>query len=117
MMKARVSIGLQSPGEVLQMLARMFASAVSRISEPDSRRSLFARRSVVADIGPKPSGFGLAVAGCEHGDRRVVGMHLATGKNMPADGVNQRPKQIAGCTNPACHGRARDLDSLTGIDL
>ena len=26
-------------------------------------------------------------------------------------------EQIAGCTNPAGHGRARDLDSLTGIDL
>lgn len=43
MMEARISIGLQSAGEVLQMLAGMFSSAVFRIGEPDSGSGLFAR--------------------------------------------------------------------------
>src|SRR4029078_5591565 len=96
-----ISIGLQGSDEVLQVLPRMFTAAVFRISESDSPSSLFARRSVVAHVGPEPSGFGLAVARCEHRHRRVVGMELATGKDMPADGVDQRTEQIAGCTNPA----------------
>ena len=33
LMEARIGIGLQSPGEVLQVLPRMFTSAVFRISE------------------------------------------------------------------------------------
>src|ERR1700739_1658608 len=104
MMKARISIGLQGSGEVLQMLARMFSSAVFRISEPDRGSSLFARRPVVAYIGPEPSGLGLAVAGREHGHRSIVGMELATGEDMLADGVNQRSKQITGRADPAGHG-------------
>ena len=117
MMEAGVSIGLQSTSEVLQVLPRMFSSAVFRISEPDRRGLLLACRSVVANIGPEPSGLGLAVAGREHWYGRVVGMKLAAGKHMLADGLNQRIEQITGGTNPSGHGRARDLDSLTGIDL
>src|ERR1700739_1429782 len=117
MMKARISISLQGPGEVLQMLPRMFSSAVLWISKPDRRCSLPARRPVVAYIGPEPSGLGLAVAGREHGHRRIVGMELAAGEDMLADGLKQRAEQITSCTDPAGHGRARDIHSLTGIDL
>ena len=117
MMKARIGIGLQGSGEVLQMLSRMFSSAVFRIGEPDRRGGLLARRPVVAYIGPEPASLGLAVAGREHGHRRIVGMELAAGKDMLADGVNQRAEQITGCAHPAGHGRTRDLHSLTSIDL
>src|SRR6185503_17193347 len=90
MMEASIGIGLQSSSEVLQVLPRMFSPAVFRIGEPDSGRSLFACRPVVAHICPEPSCLGLAVAGREHRHRRVVGMELATGEDMLADGVNQR---------------------------
>src|SRR5579863_3401683 len=117
MMEARIGVSLQGAVEVLQMLSRMFSSAVFRIGEPDSGSGLFVRWSVVANISPKPSSLGLAVAGRKHRHGRIVSMKLATGKDMLADGVHQRTEQIAGCTNPSCHGRARNLDSLTGIDL
>src|SRR5690242_15080144 len=116
-MEACIGISLQGSGEVFQMPLRMFSSAVFRISKPDSRSLLLACRSVVANIGPEPSGLGLAVAGREHWYGRVVGMELAAGKDMLADGLNQRIEQITGGTNPAGHGRARDLHSLTSIDL
>ena len=40
MMKAGIGIGLQGSGEVLQMLARMFALAIRRVGEPDRGSSL-----------------------------------------------------------------------------
>src|SRR5579863_579311 len=104
MMEARIGVSLQCSGEVLQMLPRVFSSAVFRIGEPDSGSGLFARWSVVANISPEPSSLGLAVAGRKHRHGRVVSMKLATGEDMPADGVNQRSEQIAGCTNPTGHG-------------
>src|SRR5579864_8681127 len=84
MMEARIGIGLQGSREVLQVLSRMFASAVFRIGEPDSGGSLFTCRPVIANISPEPSGLGLAVAGREHRYRRIVGMKLAAGEDMLA---------------------------------
>src|SRR5579883_713405 len=104
MMEACISIGLQSPGEVFEMLSRMFSSAVFRIGKPDCRSSLLACRPVVANISPEPPGLGLAVAGREHRHGCVVGVELASGEDMLADGLDQRTKQIAGCTDPAGHG-------------
>src|SRR3569832_2912088 len=100
MMEACIGISLQSSGEVLQMLPRMFSSAIFRIGEPISGSLLLACRPVVANIGPEPSGLGLAVAGREHWYGRVVGMTLAAGKHKLADGLNPRIEQITGGTNP-----------------
>src|SRR3569833_1385435 len=72
MMKTRIGVSLQSSGEVLQVLPRMFSSAVFRIGEPDSGSGLFACRPVVTHISPEPSRLGLAGAGRKHRHGRIV---------------------------------------------
>src|SRR5580704_10010278 len=76
MMKARVGIGLQGSGEVLQVLAGMFTLAIRRVGEPEGRSGLFARRPVVAHIGPEATGLGPAVAGREHRHGCVISVKL-----------------------------------------
>ena len=63
------------------MTARMFSLAILRVREPNRWRSCNLR-PVIAHIGPEPAGLGLAVAGCEHWNRRVVGMNLGCGHDM-----------------------------------
>src|SRR5271155_1069902 len=70
-MEACVAIGLQGPAEVGQMATRMLAHAIRSVSEPDTWRGRVSRRAVVADIGPKTAGFGLAHARSEHRNRRI----------------------------------------------
>src|ERR1700733_4294005 len=67
MMKAGIGISLQSAGEVFQMLTWMFPLAVRRVGEPNGGSRVVACRPVVAHVGPKPAGLGLAVAGASTG--------------------------------------------------
>ena len=55
-------IGLQNAGKAAQMLLRMLALAIRRVSEPDRRGCRFARRAVIPDIDPEPAGLGTAPA-------------------------------------------------------
>jgi hypothetical protein len=40
---------------------------------------------LIAHRGPQPAGLGLAFAGIEHRDRRVVGVQREAGANMALD--------------------------------
>ena len=51
-MKSSVAVCLQCAAEVAQMLARMLALAIGRVSEPDCSRHIGSGRSVIAHIGP-----------------------------------------------------------------
>src|ERR1700677_2023826 len=104
MMKSRVGIGLQRTLEVLQMPPRMFSLAIFRIGEPHGGWGLKTCRTIVADIGPEPAGFGFTVAGSEHRNRRIVGVDLGCREHMLADLFDQRSEQFAGSAHPASQG-------------
>src|SRR5271157_1038540 len=74
MMKARISIRLQSAAEPAQMLARMFAFPIGRVGEPYRGGCFIARWAIIPDIGPQSSSLGLAVTRRQHRNRRVIGM-------------------------------------------
>src|ERR1700728_4661268 len=74
MMEPCIGVRLQATLEVLQMLPWMLALAILRVREPDSRRGIFARRPVIAHIGPEPPGFRLAASRSKHRHRRIVGV-------------------------------------------
>src|SRR5580704_16258693 len=80
MMEPCIGIRLQAPLEVLQMLPWMLALAILRVSEPDGRRGIFARRPVVTHISPESAGLRLATARCKYRHRRIVGVKLGSGE-------------------------------------
>src|ERR1035438_4837111 len=88
-MKARISVGLESALEGLQMLAGMLALAVFRVCEPNCRRGLVASRPVISHVGPETASPGLPTAGREHGYGRIVGVQLAAGEDMLLNRVHQ----------------------------
>ena len=89
-MKARVGVGLQSALEVLQVLARVFALAVFRVSKPHGRRGLFAGWAFIAHIGPQAAGLGLARSRRQHRHGCIAGMNLASRQDMLAQRIHQR---------------------------
>lgn len=117
MLEASIGVGLERTAVELQVLAWVLALAIGREGEPHGGCGRIARWSVVADVGPEPSGLGPAVARREHWNRRVVGMKLARGHDMIANSFNQRSQQFAGCAHPSGECRAIQVDAFAGIDL
>ena len=66
------------------MLLRMLSLAILRVREPHGWRRITARWSIVAHIGPEPRGFGLACAGSQHRNGRVIGVYLRSRKYVLA---------------------------------
>lgn len=52
--EAGVAVGLQRAAKVAQVISRMLALPVRRVSEPDGRRGGIMAGPVVADVGPQP---------------------------------------------------------------
>jgi hypothetical protein len=90
MMEPCIGVRLQATLEVLQMLPWMLSFAILRICEPDRRRSIFARRPVIAHIGPELPSLRLAAARCKHRHRRIVGVKLGSGEHMLLNRIDQR---------------------------
>src|ERR1700676_2596557 len=102
-LKARIGVGLKSTLEGAEVPAGMLSLAVGRIGEPYGWRCLEASWTIVSDISPEAAGPGLAVAGREHGQWRVIGMQLGSGEHMLLDRIEQRAQQLARCADPASH--------------
>src|SRR5690242_14154999 len=94
-LEAGVGVSLQYAAEILEVLLRMKAPTIGRVGEPDRRRRFNASRAIIANIGPESSGLGPATPWRQHRNRRVVGMKLGTGHDMPANSFNE------GCKQPA----------------
>jgi hypothetical protein len=116
-MKAGVGVSLKSALEGLQVLAGMFALAISRVRKPYGGSRLFASRPVVANVSPESACLGLPVAGSKNRHRCIVGVQLAATENMLLDRIDQRSQQIAARAYPAGQRGAGDLDALPGVDL
>src|ERR1700728_439820 len=84
MMESSIGIGLQNTGEEAQMLLGMFSLAILRIGEPHSWWDITAGRSIVAHIGPKSRGLGLASAWSQYRNGRVSAVYLRSHKHMLA---------------------------------
>jgi hypothetical protein len=92
-MQSRISIGLKSSAKALEMGLGMFSSAIGREGEPDHRRNRIGARTAVTHIGPEASCLRSSVAGCEHGNRSVVGMKSCRCAHMVPHGLDQRIEQ------------------------
>ena len=87
-MEAGVGVCLKRTLVEPEVLPRVLALAIRRVGEPYGGRGPIARRPVVADIRPEPSGPGLAVARREHRHRCVVGMQLAGSHDVIAHRID-----------------------------
>src|ERR1019366_1447022 len=94
-------VRLQNAFELSEMLLRMLALAVRRISKPDSRRSLVACRTVVANISPEAAGLGLARPRRHHRHRSVVAMKLVRVEHIAAQNFCNGVKKRCSFANPA----------------
>ena len=68
-----ITVGVHPAAEAGEVVLGMLALAVTGEAIPCRRWGLPAPRAFVARIGPEPGGLGLAGAGRQHADRRVVG--------------------------------------------
>src|SRR5690606_34976637 len=64
--EAGIAVRLQNAAEALQVLGRVSRLAIGRVAEPDSRRRLVTRGTIVANVGPQPPGLGRSAPGLQH---------------------------------------------------
>lgn len=88
--KSGITIGLQDPDEVLQMLARVLALAIRGVGEPDRRRIGAARRSIITNVAPQAALPGRPSARTEHGYRGIVAVNLVGIEHVVPDRCYQR---------------------------
>lgn len=117
MMKSAVGISLHGSCIMRKMLSRMFSLAVGRVSEPHGSRRIVAGGSVVPHIGPKASGFRLAVARRQHRNRCIVCMNFVGRQHMLAQRIHQGIEQFTGCANPVGQRGTIEIDSFPYINL
>jgi hypothetical protein len=99
------------------MLLRMFALAIGRVSKPDRRSRRVSCWAIVTNVGPQPTGLGLAHARSKHRHRRIVGVQLATIENVAPQSFDQRCEQVTRSTDPVGQRRALQFHTLPGVDL
>lgn len=87
--EAGVRVGPQHAFELGQVVLRMDVLAVERVGEPYGWRHGIAGEPVIAHISPQARCFGLAFAGREHRNRRVVGVQLRDRQHMAPDRIDQ----------------------------
>src|SRR5665213_960671 len=112
-----IGIGLQDTAERLQMSSGSLALTIRRITKPHRRWIGTAGGSVIAHIGPKSSGAGLAGTGSQNADRGVVGVQLVGAQNVIAQGIDQRLDERTTGSAPVGECAALDLHAITSIDL
>ena len=84
---------------------------------PGRERHIAAPRAFIAGIHPEPPGLGLACAGCEHVDGRVVGEDSFAPQDMFADGVSQWGQKCRCLANPVRESGAVKVEPVTFEDL
>ena len=96
----------------------MLALAVGRVAVEHGGRRRSGMRALVAQIDPQAAGLGLAVAGRQHGHRRVVGMDHAARHHLLANPVGERPQQPRrSLPTQSARVRTVEIDAVAGIDL
>jgi hypothetical protein len=112
---ADIGVGLQDAGIAGQVSVRMLGRPVARVAEHRGWWRRPTKGPVVTDIGPDPTGDGLAPG--QHGDGGVVAVQARGGEDMGVDQGHQR-RQVGGAgADPVGDGRDAELDTLQGIGL
>ena len=81
------------------------------------RGCLAAPGAFVAGIGPEPRRLGLAGAGGQHADGRVVGEDRLGRQDVAPDGIGERLQQGGDLSDPVGQGRAVEVEPFTVKDL
>ena len=84
-----ISVGLENSRIAGQMTLGMIASPIARIKEHCRRRIAASKGPIIANVGPKPSRYGLAFG--QHGHRRVVAVHPIACEYMRTNQIIERP--------------------------
>ena len=103
-LEAGIAVGLQEAGERRHVRGRVLGATVWAVEISRGRRGFAAERPIVADIDPKPSGFGPPKSWFQHRNRGVVTMDLLGGKDVFADPRDHRIKQPGGLAHPIGQG-------------
>src|SRR5579864_878950 len=84
LLETSIGVGLQDAMEATQVLLRMFSTAIRRVAEPYRGCRLISRRSIIPNVGPEASCFGLALTRSQHRHRRFIGVQLACSHHITA---------------------------------
>ena len=111
-----IAVALQDAAKVAEMARRAVAGPA--VLEPigDHRRPGAAERRVVARIGPKPGRLGLASAGVQGRQRRLVGEDALAFADARQHESRQRLEVEADRAHPLRHQRAAEFDAVAGVD-
>ena len=99
------------------MLPGAFAFTIRAVAEQNRGGIRAAAGSVIPNIGPQPPGLRLALSGCQHRQRCVVGVEFAGRQNALCQRRQQWLDEPVGPAGDVRQRRALDVQALTGIDL
>ena len=99
------------------MFAAALALAVGRVAIEHGRRCRPGMRALVTQIDPQPAGLGLAVAGRQHGHRRVVGMDHGARHHVLANAISERAQQPRRLAHPVGQCAAIEIEAVARVDL
>jgi hypothetical protein len=100
-----------------KMILRVLAFPIAREAIPGRRRGISAPGTVVTGIGPEPRRLGLAGAGGEQADGRVIRKDRLGRQDMTTDGIGQRFQQGGGLSDPIGQRRAIQIKAIPVEDL
>jgi hypothetical protein len=95
-----IAIGMHPSAEAGEMVLRVLALAVAGEPIPGGGRGGAVPWPFVSRIGPEPRGPGLAGAGRQHADRRVIGEDRLGRQDMATDGIGQWLQKGGGLADP-----------------
>ena len=107
-----VAVHLQLAVKGGQVLGGMLAAAVLTVDIRRGRRCRSLPWPIVDRIAPQPPGPGLAAAGLEHRQGRVVGEQHGRGHDLGHRQLVERPQPPAGPAHPGAQSRAVNPDTL-----
>jgi hypothetical protein len=103
--------------EAGEMVLGVLAFAVAGEAIPGGGRGIGAPRALITRIGLEPRRLGLAGAGCEHADWRVIGEDRLGRQDMAANRIGQRFQQCGGLADPIGQGGAVQIQTFALEDL
>src|SRR5579872_3799629 len=99
------------------MALRMLALAVRRVGKPHRWGRRITTGTVIAHVGPQPTGLGLARSRSQHRRRCVVRVEFACGQHIPAHRIDQRSQQTAGFAYPVRQRGAIQIEPRAFVDF
>ena len=110
-----ISIGLEDPAVVSQMLLRVLSGSVRRVKEQGRWRCRSGERSIIANIGPQSSGDRSAFG--QHRNRGVIAMQSFCHHHMQPSQRDQWREECGARTDPVSQRRHIEVDPFASINL